>query len=106
LKSLNSLYSTIIKASFGHDIKEKEIKVVVSVIGAMIFAKKPLDNNVLIMLLEVKILGLDTDRLGLIQKGLVSVISPGPVLCFHHWSFEDFLLSLSFSQQHPKLSTI
>ena len=106
LKSLHSLYSTIIKASFGHDIEAEEIKAVVSVMGAMIFAKEPLGDNALIMLPEVKILGSDADRLGFIRKGLVSVIGPGPVLRFHHRSFEDFLLSPSFPQQHPELSTI
>ena len=37
LKSLYSLYSAIIKKSFGCDIEEKEIKAVTSVVGAMFF---------------------------------------------------------------------
>ena len=106
LKSLYSLYSTIIEASFGHDLEEEEIRVVVSVMGAMIFAKQPLDDNVLTMLPEVKITGSDVDRLGLIRKGLMSVIDSGPILRFHHRSFEDFLLSSSFLQGHPQLLAI
>jgi len=106
LTILYSLYSVIVKASFEHDLEEEEIRAVVSVMGAMIFAKQPLDDNVLIMLPEVKILGSDADNLGLIKKGLMSVIYPGPVLRFHHQSFEDFLLSPSFLQYHPELSAI
>ena len=46
-KDLYSLYSTVIKTSFGHDLEEEEVKAVTSVIGATIFAKQPLDNTVL-----------------------------------------------------------
>jgi len=106
LKSLYSLYSTIIKASFGHGLEEEEIRAVVSVIGAMIFAKEPLDDDALIMLLEVDILGSDVDNLWFIRKSLMSVIDPGPVLRFHHRSFEDFLLSSSFLHEHPNISAI
>ena len=106
LKSLYSLYSTIVQASFEYDLEEEEIRAVTSIIGAMIFAKQPLDDNTLIILPEVKILGLDADRLGLIKKGLMSVIDSGPVLRFHYRSFEDFLLSLFFLQEHPELSVI
>jgi len=106
LDDLHSLYSTIVKASFGHDLKGEEPKAVVSIMGAMIFAKEPLDDNALIMLPGVKIPGLNAHRLGLIRKGLGSVIEPGPVLRFHHRSFEDFILSPSFKQQHPNLLAI
>ena len=106
LKGLYSLYSTIIEASFGHDLEEEEIWAVASVMGAMIFAKEPLEDDVLIMLPGVKDPGSDADRLGLIRKGLVSVIDPGPVLRFHHRSFEDFLLSLHFRTEHPELLAI
>jgi len=106
LDSLYSLYSTIVKASFGHGLVEEEIRAVVSVMNAMIFSKEPLDDNALIMLPKVKKSGLDADRLGLIRKGLVSVIDSGPILHFHHRSFEDFLLSSSFPQQHPELSDV
>ena len=54
LKHLYSLYSIAIKTSFGCDLKEEEIKAVTSVMGAMIFAKEPLNNDVLIMLPGVK----------------------------------------------------
>ena len=46
-EELYSLYSTVIKTSFGHDLEEEEVKAVTSVIGATIFAKQPLDNTVL-----------------------------------------------------------
>jgi len=106
LDSLYSLYSTIVKASFGHGLIEEEIRAVVSIMGAMIFAKEPLDDNALIMLPKVKIPGLDVDRLGFIRQGLMSVIDSDPVLRFHHRSFEDFLLSPSFLQQHSELSDV
>ena len=106
LKDLYPLYSAIVEASFGHGLEEEEIKAIVSIMGAMIFAKEPLDDNALIMLPEVKILGSDADMLGLIRKGLVSVIDIGPVLRFHHRSFEDFLLSPFFLQEYPELSAI
>ena len=106
LTSLHSLYSMIVEASFGHDLKGEEIRAVISVMGAMIFAKEPLDDNALIMLPEVKIPGSDADSLGLIRKGLMSVVDSDPVLRFHHQSFEDFLLSPSFPQQHSELSDI
>jgi len=106
LEVLYSLYSTIIEASFGHGLEEEEIRAVASVMGAMIFAKEPLDDNALIMLPGVKILGSDVDRLWFIRKGLLSVIDSGPVLRFHHRSFENFLLSHFLRQQHPRLSGI
>jgi len=106
LTSLYSLYSTIIKASFEYDIEEEEIRAVISVIGAMIFSKEPLDDNALIVLPGVKIPGSDANSLELIRRRLMSVIESGPVLRFHHRSFEDFILSPSFQQQHPNLSAI
>ena len=106
LRGLHPLYSTIIKASFGHDLEEEEIGAVASVIGAMIFAKKPLDDNVLITLPQVKIPDSNVDRLGLIRKGLASVIDSGPILHFHHRSFEDFLLSPFFREELPRFSAV
>jgi len=106
LKGLYPLYSTIIKASFGHDLEEEEIGAITSVIGAMIFAKKPLDDDVLITLPQVKIPDSDVNRLGLIRKGLASVIDFGPILHFHHRSFEDYLLSPLFLQELPEFSTV
>jgi len=61
---------------------------------------------VLVMLPGVKDPGSDADRLGLIRKGLVSVIESSPVLRFHHRSFEDFLLSPHFRTKHPELLAI
>jgi len=106
LKGLYSLYSTIVKASFGHDLEKEEIGAITSVIGAMIFAKKPLDDNVLITLPQVKIPDSNVNRLGLIRTGLASVIDPGPILHFHHRSFEDFLLSEFFLQELPGFSAV
>jgi len=106
LKGLYPLYSTIVKASFGHDLEEEEIGAVTSVIGAMIFAKKPLDDNLLITLPQVKVPDLDVNRLGLIRKGLASVIDSGPILHFHHRSFEDLLLSKFFQQELPEFSAV
>ena len=41
-----------------------------------------------------------------IKKGLMSVINSGSIFCFHHHSFEDFLLSPSFLEDLPKFSGI
>ena len=106
LDGLHSLYSMIVEVSFGHDLKGEEPRAVVSIISAMIFDKEPLDDNILIMLPGVKIPSLNAHKLGLIQKGLVSVIESGPIFRFHHRSFEDFLLSLFFLQQYPGLTDI
>ena len=50
LKSLYSLYFAVVKTSFRCDLKEEEIKMVTSIMDAMIFAKEPLDNDMLIVL--------------------------------------------------------
>ena len=104
-KDLYSLYSTVVETSFQRVSKE-EIEAITSVMGAMIFAKQPLDNNVLIMFSGVKIRGSDLNMLEFIRKGLVSVIDSGPILRFHHKSFEDFLLSPSFLKALPELSGV
>jgi len=54
LNSLYSLYSAVVKTSFGHHLKDEEIEAVTSVMGAMIFAKEPLNDDALIMLPGVK----------------------------------------------------
>jgi len=97
-EELYSLYSTVIRTSF-HDLEEEEIQAFASVIGATIFAKQPLDDTRL-----MKLPGVDT--LKFIRDGLVSVIDSGPILRFHHRSFEDFLLSDSFRRYLPKLSDV
>ena len=106
LGNLYSLYSTAIKASFSHNLQEKEIKAVISVMGAMIFAKKLLNDNTLIMLLKVKILDSDLDMLQFIQNGLIFVIDKGPIYHFHHYSFENFLLSFFFLQDLSELAAV
>jgi len=101
LNNLYSLYLTVIKTSFGGTLRE-EIKVITSVIGATIFAKQLLDDAVLMKLPGVE----SPHMLKYIKKGLMSVINFSPILCFHHYSFEDFLLSPSFVEDLPKFSGI
>jgi len=72
--------------------------------GAMIYAKQPLSDDVLVMLPGVKI-G-KSNVMPLIRKGLASVIGSGDILHFHHKSFEDYLLSTLFQQDLPELSVI
>ena len=103
MNDLFSLYATVIKASFGRILKQ-EVQGIVSVIGAMIYAKQPLSDDVLVMLPGVKI-G-DSDVMQLIRKNLVSVVGSGTILHFHHKSFEDYLLSPSFLQEFPEFSTV
>ena len=54
LKSLYSLYSAVVKTSFRRHLEDEEIEMVTSVMGAMIFAKEPLNDDALIMLPGVK----------------------------------------------------
>ena len=103
MDDLYLLYATVVRMSFGQ-ILEQEVQGVVSVMGAMIYAKQPLSDDVLMMLPGVKIGNSDVMRL--IRKGLASVIGSGNILHFHHKSFEDYLLSASFRQQLPELSTV
>ena len=102
LESLYSLYTTVITTSFGCGLSEEEIKAVTCVVGAMVFAKQPLDDDALIMLHGVK----NRNMLRFIRRALISVIDPGPILHFHHLSFEDFVLSSSFRRDLPMLSAI
>jgi len=102
LKGLYSLYSSVVKTSFRSDLEEEEIKAITSVMGVMIFAKELLNDNVLIVLLGVKI----WNMLWFIQRGLVSVIDKGPILHFHHHSFIEFLLSSFFSQDLPEFTVV
>jgi len=103
MDDLYSLYATVVRTSFGQ-ISKQEVQGIVSVMGAMIYAKQPLSDDVLVMLPGVKI-G-DSDVMPLIQKGLASVIGSGDILHFHHKSFEDYLLSTSFLQELPELSAV
>ena len=99
---LDSLYSTIVKTSFRHNVPEEEIKAVTSVVGATIFAKRPLDDTVLTQLPGVD----NLDMLKFVKDGLASVIDSGPTFRFHHRSFEDFLLSEPFRKEFPNLSDV
>jgi len=103
MDDLSSLYATVVSASFGQ-IPKEEAQGIISVMGAMIYAKQPLSDDVLVMLPGVKI-G-DSDVMPLIRKNLVSVVGSGPILHFHHKSFEDYLLSPSFQQKFPEFSTV
>ena len=101
LDDLDSLYLTVITTSFGGAL-EPEIKAITSILGAVIYAKQPLDDDALIRLPGVE----SIHMLKYIRNGLMSVIDSGPILCFHHKSFEDFLFSPSFCQHLPKLSDV
>jgi len=103
MDDLFSLYTTVVRASFGQ-ISKREVRGIISVMGAMMFAKQPLSDDVLVMLPGVKI-G-NSDVMPLIRKGLASAIDPGPILRFHHRSFEDFLLSGFFLQELPRFSAV
>jgi len=103
MDDLYSLYTTIVRASFGR-ISKQEVQGIISVMGAMIYAKQPLSDDVLVMLPGVKIGNSDIMRL--IRKGLTSVIGSGDILYFHHKSFEDYLLSASFLEDLPNFSTV
>ena len=50
LDDLYSLYSTVVETSFGGGLEDERIKGVISVMGAMIFSKQPLNDDALIML--------------------------------------------------------
>ena len=101
LNNLHSLYLTVVTTSFGHAI-EQEIKAIISVIGATIFAKQPLDDTALMRLPGVE----NLQMLKFIKNGLISVIDSDSIFRFHHRSFEDFLLSSSFLKDIPKLSDV
>ena len=103
MDDLHSLYTTVVRASFGR-ISKQEVQGIISVMGAMIYAKQPLSDDVLVMLPGVKIGA--SDILRLIRKGLTSVIDSGSILHFHHKSFEDYLLSTSFLQALPEHSAV
>ena len=97
------MYTTVVKISFRQILKQ-EVQGTISVMGAMIYAKQPLNNDVLVMLSGVKI-G-KSNAMPLILKELVSIIGSGNILYFHHKSFEDYLLSSSFLQNFSELSTV
>jgi len=106
-KDLYSLYSTVIETSL-KDISKQEAEAITSVMGAMIFAKQPLDKNALMMLPGVRNPDSHEDMLEFILKRLVSVIDidSDSTLHFHHRSFTDFLLHPSFSQRLGGFSAI
>jgi len=56
MDDLYSLYATVVRTSFGQNTKE-EVQGIVSVMGAMIYARQPLSDDVLLMLPGVKIRG-------------------------------------------------
>jgi len=103
MDNLFSLYTTVVRESLGR-ISKQEVQGITSVIGAMIYAKWPLSDDALVMLPGVKIGG--TDVIQLIRRSLASVIDSGPILHFHHKSFEDYLLSSSFLKELPELSAV
>jgi len=100
-ESLYSLYFTVVSTSFGSVLKQ-ETEGITCVMGAMIFAKQPLNDDALMMFPGVE----SWNTLQFIRKGLASVIESGPILRFHHRSFEDYLLSPLFQRELPKLSAV
>jgi len=54
MDDLFSLYTTVVKVSFGR-ISKREVQGIISVMGAMIYSKQPLSDDVLVMLPGVKI---------------------------------------------------
>jgi len=54
MDDLFSLYTTVVRASFGQ-ISKGEVQGIISVMGAMIFAKQPLSDDALVMFPGVKI---------------------------------------------------
>ena len=103
MDDLFSLYTTVVRASFGQ-ISKQEVRGIISVMGVMIFAKQLLSGDMLVIPPGVKI-G-NSDVMPLIQKGLASVIDSGPIYRFHHRSFEDFLLSGFVLQELPRFSAV
>ena len=103
MDDLFSLYTTVVRASFGQ-ISKQEVRGIISVMGAMIFAKQLLSGNMLVIPPGVKI-G-NSDVMPLIRKGLTSVIDSGPIYRFHHRSFKDFLLSGFVLQELPRFSAV
>jgi len=103
MDDLFSLYTTVVSASFGRTSKQ-EVQGIISVLGAMIYARQPLSDDALVMLPGVKI-G-ESDVMQLIRKRLASIIDSGPILRFHHKSFKDYLLSTLLLKQLPKLSVV
>ena len=103
MDDLYSLYTTVVRTSFGR-ISKQEVQGIVSVMGAMIHAKQPLSDDALVMLPGVMIGA--SNILRAFRKGLTSVIGSGAILHFHHKSFEDYLLSTSFLQALPELSAV
>ena len=76
MDDLFSLYTTIVKISFRQILKQ-EVQGTISVMGTMIYAKQPLNDDMLVMLSGVKI-GKSNAML-LILKGLVSIIGSGNI---------------------------
>jgi len=62
MDDLFSLYTTVVRTSFGR-ISRQEVQGIISVMGAMIYAKQPLSDDVLVMLPGVKIGDLDIMQL-------------------------------------------
>jgi hypothetical protein len=87
MQELYLLYSNILR-TLCKDVKGDEMKDLVSILGTMVFAKRPLNNAD-----YVGLLGIDQSTVEFIRNGLRSVIEPGDTLHFTHQSFTDYLLS-------------
>ncbi|KIM19665.1 hypothetical protein M408DRAFT_31025 [Serendipita vermifera MAFF 305830] len=81
-----SLYQCILNSSFPSPSNEDIIDFR-SIVGAIIFAKTPLDAMSLAHLLSIS-----SSAIGYVCNGLHSVLENGETLRIHHQSFVDFLL--------------
>ncbi|KIM27690.1 hypothetical protein M408DRAFT_310548 [Serendipita vermifera MAFF 305830] len=80
------LYSSILEASFVEP-SEMVLESFRRIVGAIIFAKRPLNASSLVHLCSV-----DHSTLSYIRNGLHSVMDSGEALRFSHQSFVDFLV--------------
>ncbi|KIM26666.1 hypothetical protein M408DRAFT_72315 [Serendipita vermifera MAFF 305830] len=84
--SMASLYRDILNTSFPNPSNE-DTNDFHSILGAIIFAKTPLDVASL-----TNLFSMDDSTIGYICNGLYSILDPGETLRIHHQSFVDFLL--------------
>jgi hypothetical protein len=87
MQELYRLYSDILGTLYGN-VKGDDMKELVTILGAMVFAKRPLYD-----VEYIELLGIDQSTMEFLRNGLRSVIYPGDTLYFTHQSFTDYLLS-------------
>jgi hypothetical protein len=95
MKGLYSLYFIVLETAFSDDAADSdEVNLLLSVLGTMVWARRPLCLTEYTELLEMEGSALES-----IKDGLSPVLGPGPTLHFAHQSFTDFLLSIK--DPHP-----